>query len=517
MPGKSSVPARNRATATSSAAMSAAVARDPIAPASRAIRRAGKRPSSGARKSRRAAATRSGGATGDGQPARVGDRVLDRQPHVRRPELGLERPVPEEDGRMDDRLRMDDDIDPLVRHPVEPVGLDDLQSLVGERRGIDRDLGAHRPGRMAQGAGGADAREAVERRVEEGPARGREEQAGDVVERLAGEALPDRGVLRIDRAQPAERGGQGVARIRCRTFGRPGSGLGHHEVAARHERLLVGGRDDLAGPKGGEDGAQAHDAAGRDDHEVHVRSGRELLEGARAARLGAAGRAGRGPRPSRPPRRGDGVAGPAPRAERPASRSRWRRPRHSGARAARTSTACVPIDPPDPRRATRIGGRAGRGSAMDEGDPGGEDRRREENRVDSVEDPAVPRQERARVLGAGGALEERFGQVAGLGGHTQQRAEDKGLQGRAAADHEDDARRRWWPRRSRRALPRASSSGRSRAGTAADRSPGRRGRRPCRRPRRRPAGRGSSAAPARRSPRSTTGRSPWSRGRQRRR
>src|SRR5665811_85096 len=67
IPGKSSVPARNRATATSSAAISAAVARDPSSPASRAIRSAGKRDSSGARNSSRPAATRSGATAGDGR------------------------------------------------------------------------------------------------------------------------------------------------------------------------------------------------------------------------------------------------------------------------------------------------------------------------------------------------------------------------------------------------------------------------------------------------------------------
>ncbi len=51
MPGKSSVRSRNRPTATSSAAMRAALARGPAAPASRAIRSAGKRDSSGAWKS----------------------------------------------------------------------------------------------------------------------------------------------------------------------------------------------------------------------------------------------------------------------------------------------------------------------------------------------------------------------------------------------------------------------------------------------------------------------------------
>ena len=67
MPGKSSVPSRNRATATSSAAISAADRARPVRPASRAIRSAGKRSSSGARKSSRAGGDEVGGAAGDGR------------------------------------------------------------------------------------------------------------------------------------------------------------------------------------------------------------------------------------------------------------------------------------------------------------------------------------------------------------------------------------------------------------------------------------------------------------------
>ena len=120
----------------------------PRRPASRAMRSAGNRVSSGARKSSRAAATRSGGVVGDGESLGVGEGVLDRETHVRGAQLGLQGAVDEQDGRVDDALRMDDDVDRVVAHIVQPVGLDDLQALVGERRGVDRDLGSHRPGRV---------------------------------------------------------------------------------------------------------------------------------------------------------------------------------------------------------------------------------------------------------------------------------------------------------------------------------------------------------------------------------
>ena len=71
MPGKSSEPARNRATATSSAAMSAAVAREPMPtclagdPEGREAGLVG-----GAERRARPRAARSGAAAGDGAPVR---------------------------------------------------------------------------------------------------------------------------------------------------------------------------------------------------------------------------------------------------------------------------------------------------------------------------------------------------------------------------------------------------------------------------------------------------------------
>ena len=153
MPVKPSVPSRNRATATSSAAMSAAEARGPSAPRlardpqrreARLVRRAEVEPAGGDEVGRR----------GRRRPAvGVGQRVLDGKSHVGGAQLGLEGAVDEPDGRVDDALRMDDDLDGVVADIVQPVRLDDLQALVRERRRVDRDLGAHRPGRVAEGLG----------------------------------------------------------------------------------------------------------------------------------------------------------------------------------------------------------------------------------------------------------------------------------------------------------------------------------------------------------------------------
>ena len=85
----------------------------------------------------------------------IGQRVLDRKSHVRGAQLGLEGAVHEPDGGVDDALRVDDHLDRVVVDIVQPVRLDDLQALVGERGGVDRDLGAHRPGRVAERLGRA--------------------------------------------------------------------------------------------------------------------------------------------------------------------------------------------------------------------------------------------------------------------------------------------------------------------------------------------------------------------------
>ena len=45
-------------------------------------------------------------------------------------QLGDRRPVTELDHRMDDRLRMDDDLDPVVVDAEQRVCLDDFEALV---------------------------------------------------------------------------------------------------------------------------------------------------------------------------------------------------------------------------------------------------------------------------------------------------------------------------------------------------------------------------------------------------
>ena len=54
---------------------------------------------------------------------------------------------------MDDRLRVNDDLDVVVVQAKEVVGLDHLQALVHQGGGIDRDLAPHAPVGVAGGIG----------------------------------------------------------------------------------------------------------------------------------------------------------------------------------------------------------------------------------------------------------------------------------------------------------------------------------------------------------------------------
>ena len=144
-------PSRNAATATSLAALYAHGAVPPRSPAARAsaeqrecvvvgrLERAASRPARGR-----------AGSTGVAARVGIGERVRDRHAHVRQAEVREQRAVAEPHERVDDRRRVHDDLDRVVRHAEQPVRLDQLEALVRERRGVDRDLRPHRPGRMGE-------------------------------------------------------------------------------------------------------------------------------------------------------------------------------------------------------------------------------------------------------------------------------------------------------------------------------------------------------------------------------
>ena len=134
IPVNSSVPSRKRATATSSAAIRAADARGPEPARLAGDPEGGESPLVGSPEVEPAGRDEVGRRGRRWPPVGIGQRVLDRKSHVRGAQLGLEGAVHEPDGGVDDALRVDDHLDRVVVDIVQPVGLDDLQALVGERR-----------------------------------------------------------------------------------------------------------------------------------------------------------------------------------------------------------------------------------------------------------------------------------------------------------------------------------------------------------------------------------------------
>ncbi len=204
--------------------------------------------------------------------------------HVRGAQLGLERAVREPDGGVDDALRVDHHLDRAVVDIVQPVRLDDLQALVGERRGVDGDLGSHGPGRVLEGTFRGDRRHVVGGRVEERtPGCGQDERR-DRRHGFPHQTLPDRGMFRIDRPQPGQRTGEGIVR---RAFGggsaasRRASGITRWPPATRVSLLAVA--TTLPARSAARTEPQAHDPAGRDHDEVHVVARRELASASSVA------------------------------------------------------------------------------------------------------------------------------------------------------------------------------------------------------------------------------------------
>src|SRR4051794_19436395 len=115
--------------------------------------------------------------------------------------------------------------------------------------------------------------------------------------------------------------------------------------------------------------------------------------------------------------------------------------------AASTSRVCVPMLPVEPSRTTRPGAPGPR-SGKKGHHVQGHDRCREEERIDPVEHAAVARDEGTGILRAGRPLQDRFGQVARLRDEGGQRTQDEPMKGRLAEPPEqqrDDDRRRDHP------------------------------------------------------------------------
>ena len=178
------------------------------------------------------------------------ERVGDRHPHVGVAEMGEGRAVDEVDQRVDQRLRVDDDVDAVVGDAEQVMGLDQLEALVHQRRRVDRDLAAHLPGRVGERLLAGHAREV--RATSERAARRGQDQAIDDAGRLRGDQLMQRRMLGVDGGDP------GAARLRER----------HHELAADDEALLVGEGELDALAEGDDRRAEAGRADDRVEHDV---------------------------------------------------------------------------------------------------------------------------------------------------------------------------------------------------------------------------------------------------------
>ena len=142
------------------------------------------------------------------------------------------------------------------------MGLDDLEALVHERRGVYRDFGAHLPLRVAQSLVHGDLRELFAGQVAEGAAAARDDQP-PYGRPFARETLKDGrvfGVYRQNRRPP---------------FGRQP----HDPFAGHDERFLVGQRQFLARAERRDGGCEAGVAHQRVDHDFGVARGGDLRHG----------------------------------------------------------------------------------------------------------------------------------------------------------------------------------------------------------------------------------------------
>ena len=148
MPRNARRPARNAWTATSLAALSTHGAGAARRSRRRARGAGGERLDVGRLEGQRTELGEVERPHGDVDPLGVVQRIGDRHAHVRVAEVRERGAVAEQDERVDDRLRVHDDVDVLVGHAEEVVGLDDLEALVHQRRRVDGDLAAHGPRRV---------------------------------------------------------------------------------------------------------------------------------------------------------------------------------------------------------------------------------------------------------------------------------------------------------------------------------------------------------------------------------
>ena len=145
---------------------------------------------------------------------------------------------------------MHDDVDAVVVDAEQQVRLDELETLVHQRRRVQRVHRAHRPGRVGAGLLRGDVLEVGGRPAAERSARRGQHHLGDLVGAPGPQALRERGVLGVD--------------------GHDLTGLGglQHQRAAGDQRLLVRQRQPGAGFQRGQRGLQTERTDQRVEHDV---------------------------------------------------------------------------------------------------------------------------------------------------------------------------------------------------------------------------------------------------------
>ena len=175
------------------------------------------------------------------------------------------RAVAQVDERVDDRLRVHDHVDPVVRRSEQVVGLDQLEALVHQRRRVDRDLAAHVPGGCASACSTVTSSSSARMRPRNGPP----EAVSTSLSTVPGRSP----AISWCSAECSESTGIDL---------RPG-GLGQRrdELAADDQRLLVGQREVDPLPGSPRRRPQPGRADERVEHEVGAESATQLARAPR--------------------------------------------------------------------------------------------------------------------------------------------------------------------------------------------------------------------------------------------
>jgi len=192
----------------------------------------------------------------------IGQRVLNRQAHVRRGKLGEHGAINKFDHRMNDALRMDDDGDARHFDFEQPASFDHLEAFVEEGCGIDGDFAAHHPGRMFQSTFDSDVREFFFGCGAKRSAGSGEPKFADGSGGFAVETLKDGGMFAVH--------GEDADAMFARFV--------HHDFAGHDKNFFRSDRDIFAGANRGESGAETGSADDGNEDDVRARHGGKFDE-----------------------------------------------------------------------------------------------------------------------------------------------------------------------------------------------------------------------------------------------